>query len=127
MKIKNVVKLSVLTCLLSCLRLTSAIANNTDSEINHILRINGPIFLRTSEEFAPDKMQYLAADINGNAYNIESHPVQVIFTGIENFHGKFLPAKTLFLENEHQFIGHATLPINAGRITVRIGGNHYNR
>ncbi len=95
----------------------------TSIETNHVLRINGPIFLRTSEEFAPDKMQYLAADINGNAYNIEGNLVSVTFTGIENFHGEFLPPKTIFLESEHQFVGHATLPVNAGRITVRIGEN----
>ncbi len=120
MKMKNVVKTPILICLLSY-SFTLAMAEYTDTEINHVLRINGPIFLRTSEEFAPDKMQYLAADINGNAYNIESNPIIVTFTGIENFHGNFLPAKAIFLENEHQFVGHATLPINAGRITVRIG------
>ncbi len=123
MKINNSIKAATLIGLFSQLFFTSVIADYSDVAINHILRINGPIFLRTSEEFAPNKMQYLAADINGNAYDIEGHPVNVTFTGIENFHGEFLPPKTIFLESEHQFVGHATLSINAGRITIRISEN----
>lgn len=88
MKIKSE---TLLIGLSSLVLLTFVTASDyTGIETNHILRINGPIFLRTSEEFVPDKMQYLAADINGNAYNIEGNSVNITFTGIENFHGKFL-------------------------------------
>ncbi len=122
MKIKNKMKSSILTYLFSLLPLSLAIANHADSEINHILRIHGPIFLRTSEKFAPEKMEYLLSDTEGNAYNIEGNPVKLTLSGIENFHGEFIPAKTFLSKSGHQFVGHVNLPAN-GEIKISIGEN----
>lgn len=120
---KNKTKLMTLICIYSFISVTSVIAGNIDAVVNQILRTNGAIFLRTSEKFLPNKMEYFAADSNGNALKIEGHSVKLIFTGIANFHGEFIPAKTFFSQSEHKFVGHAEIPVEAGSLIVEIGDN----